>query len=68
MKKKNPRHHKRKPNARNRNAAAGFAAAAPRPRARTQSSRAGRALDWKTIAAAVAGGAGSAALGGLVVN
>lgn len=40
-------------------------APAPRPRARLARST---PPDWKTIAAAVAGGAGSAALGGLVVN
>ena len=49
-----------------RNASSGIAAASPRPRARMLSRAA--APDWKTIAAAVAGGAGSAALGGLVVN
>ena len=50
-----------------RNATAGFASAAPRPRARTIA-RGGNPPDWKTIVAAVAGGAGSAALGGLIVN
>jgi hypothetical protein len=50
-----------------RNAATGLAPAAPRPRARTLG-RNSTAPHWKTIAAAVAGGAGSAALGGLVVN
>jgi hypothetical protein len=65
MKKKH-RHKKSKP-ARPRNATAGFAPAAPRPRARLKL-RPSTAPDWKTIAAAVAGGAGSAALGGLVVN
>ena len=67
MKKKPNRHHpKRTKPARPRNAATGFAPAAPRARARSIT----RATppDWKTIAAAVAGGAGSAALGGLVVN
>lgn len=64
MKKKH--HHKRK-TPRPRNATAGFAPAAPRPRARLKL-RPSNAPDWKTIAAAVAGGAGSAALGGLVVN
>ena len=49
-----------------RNASAGFAPATPRPRSRMLTRAA--APDWKTIAAAVAGGAGSAALGGLVVN
>ena len=66
MKKKQHRHRPKHKRARPRNASAGFAAAAPRPRART--SRTSTAPDWKTIAAAVAGGAGSAALGGLVVN
>ena len=65
MKKKH-RHKKSKPS-RPRNATAGFAPAAPRPRARLKL-RSSTAPDWKTIAAAVAGGAGSAALGGLVVN
>lgn len=63
MKKK--RHHiKRTKPGRHRNATA-TASVAPRPRARVA-----RAAppDWRTIAAAVAGGAGSAALGGLVVN
>ena len=66
MKKKPHRHHpKRNKPARHRNATAGFAPASSRPRTRiTHSVR----PDWKTIAAAVAGGAGSAALGGLVVN
>lgn len=66
MKKKH-RHRKNKA-ARPRNATAGFAStSAPRPRARLKL-RPSNAPDWKTIAAAVAGGAGSAALGGLVVN
>jgi hypothetical protein len=66
MKKKPHRHHsKRSKPARPRNAATGLAPATPRARART--SRASPP-DWRTIAAAVAGGAGSAALGGLVVN
>ena len=67
MKKKPHRHHpKRNKPSRPRNAATGLAPAAPRARARSIT----RATppDWKTIAAAVAGGAGSAALGGLVVN
>ena len=68
MKKKPHRHHhhpKRNKHSRPRNATAGFAPASPR--ARTRITRAAPP-DWKTIAAAVAGGAGSAALGGLVVN
>lgn len=68
MKKKKPhRHHPKhtKP-ARPRNAATGMAPASA-PRARARASRSAPP-DWKTIAAAVAGGAGSAALGGLVVN
>jgi hypothetical protein len=66
MKKKPHRHPKRNKPSRPRNAATGLAPAAPRARARSIT----RATppDWKTIAAAVAGGAGSAALGGLVVN
>jgi hypothetical protein len=67
MKKKISKHRPKARAARPRNATAGFASAAPpRPRART--SRSTSAPHWKTIAAAVAGGAGSAALGGLVVN
>ena len=66
MKKKPHRHHpKRNKHARPRNATAGFAPTSPRPRTRITRSA---SPDWKTIAAAVAGGAGSAALGGLVVN
>ena len=67
MKKKKHRHHiKRMKPARPRNAATGAAPAAPRARARSITRA--NPPDWKTIAAAVAGGAGSAALGGLVVN
>jgi hypothetical protein len=67
MKKKTSKHRPKARPARHRNATAGFTSAAPpRPRART--TRASSAPHWKTIAAAVAGGAGSAALGGLVVN
>ncbi len=65
MKKKKhhrPLKHKHRP----RNAATGLAPALSRPRARTLSRAS--APDWKTILAAVAGGAGSAAIGGLVVN
>lgn len=63
MKKKKPRKFKRTSH---RNATAGPApTAASRPRTRIARSA---PPDWKTIAAAVAGGAGSAALGGLVVN
>ncbi len=66
MKKKPHRHHpKRNKHARPRNATAGFAPASPRPGTRITRSA---PPNWKTIAAAVAGGAGSAALGGLVVN
>lgn len=67
MKKKHPRSPKRKTTMRPRNAATGMAtatAARPRPRSAPRAT----APDWRTIAAAVAGGAGSAALGGLVVN
>lgn len=66
MKKKHRHHPKRMKPARHRNAATGAAPAAPR--ARTRSITRANPPDWKTIAAAVAGGAGSAALGGLVVN
>jgi hypothetical protein len=65
MKKKHRHHPKRHKPSRPRNAATGAAPSAPRSRARI--SRA-TPPDWRTIAAAVAGGAGSAALGGLVVN
>jgi hypothetical protein len=67
MKKKKKKHHPRHVKRAHtpRNASAGFATA-PRPRARALTRAA--APEWKTIAAAVAGGAGSAALGGLVVN
>lgn len=72
MKKK---HQKHRPRAharslqrlRPRNSAAGFAPAAPRPRARNVP-RSSASPDWKSIAAAVAGGAGSAAIGGLISN
>jgi hypothetical protein len=66
MKKKHrprPTKHKHRP----RNAATGFAPAAPRPRARSTASHS-TAPHWKSILAAVAGGAGSAAIGGLIVN
>lgn len=67
MKKKHKPHHKRgHARARPRNAATGLAPAAPRPRARKVGR--GEAPHWKSIVAAVAGGAGSAALGGLIVN
>lgn len=62
MKKKKHRKFKRA----HRNATAAPAPTAPRPR--TRLARSTTPPDWKTIAAAVAGGAGSAALGGLVVN
>jgi len=67
MKKKISKHRPKARTTRHRNATAGFASAAP-PRPRSRSSRSASAPHWKTIAAAVAGGAGSAALGGLVVN
>jgi len=66
MKKKKHRPRPIKRTHRPRNAATGLAPA-PRPRARTTGHHS-IAPSWKTIAAAVAGGAGSAALGGLVVN
>lgn len=65
-KKKHQPHHKRgRTPPRPRNAATGLAPVS-RPRARTLTRAA--APHWKTIVAAVAGGAGSAALGGLIVN
>jgi len=66
MKPKKPhRKNKHKHASRPRNAATSAPASAPRSRPRLA-----RATPphWKTIAAAVAGGAGSAALGGLLVN
>lgn len=66
MKKKKKHHHSHKRGNRPRNAATGLA---PAPsRARTRPVARTSAPHWKTILAAVAGGAGSAALGGLVVN
>src|SRR3954463_9563306 len=67
--KKKKHHHRapKRPHRGPRNASTGFATVAPRPRAKT-ATRTGNPPDWKTILAAVAGGAGSAALGGLVVN
>ena len=67
MKKKSSKHRPKARATRHRNATAGLASTSP-PRARSRSSRSASAPHWKTIAAAVAGGAGSAALGGLVVN
>ncbi|MBL9012627.1 MAG: hypothetical protein JNL83_00530 [Myxococcales bacterium] len=67
MKKKKHHHRAAKRPPRPRNASTGFATSAPRPRAKTASQTVNRP-NWKTILAAVAGGAGSAALGGLVVN
>lgn len=63
-KKHRPHHHRGRP-LRPRNAASGLAPVS-RPRARTITRA--PAPHWKTIVAAVAGGAGSAALGGLIVN
>ncbi|MCW5801773.1 MAG: hypothetical protein KIT31_05255 [Deltaproteobacteria bacterium] len=70
MKKKHHRHRPRQhraPRPRPRNATAGFGGAS-RPRVSSGRRVQGHAPDWKTIAAAVAGGAGSAAIGGLIVN
>ena len=64
-KKHRPHHSRGRTPPRPRNAATGLAPVS-RPRARTLSRAA--APHWKTIVAAVAGGAGSAALGGLIVN
>ena len=64
-KKKHRPHHNRGRTPRPRNAATGLAPVS-RPRARTITRA--PAPHWKTIVAAVAGGAGSAALGGLIVN
>lgn len=65
MKKKN--HNKRG----RRNNGSGGAAGAPHPRPRPRAPRpprGGPAPDWKTVGAAIVGGAGGAALGGLIVN
>jgi hypothetical protein len=67
MKKKQHRYRPTHRAARPRNAGPGFVSAAPRSRA-PSARRSSHAPEWKTIAAAVAGGAGSAALGGLIVN
>jgi hypothetical protein len=70
VKKKN--HHKR--GRRNNGSGGGAAAAHPRPRSHTprshtpRSPRHGSAPNWKTVGAAIVGGAGGAALGGLIVN
>jgi len=66
MKKKH--HHKRKGH---RNNGGGGAGGAPHPRPRSHGPRLprrGPPPDWKTVAAAIAGGAGGATLGGLIVN
>jgi len=72
MKKKNRHHPKRKhaSRVRPRNSASGLAVGAPRTtRSRAAATaRGSTAPHWKSIAAAVIGGAGSAALGGLLVN
>ena len=63
------RHHKKKWH---RNNGSGGAGGAPHPRPRSPAPRLpirrGPAPDWKTVGAAIAGGAGGAALGGLIVN
>src|SRR6185436_10895892 len=66
MKKKH--HHKKK---RHRNNGGGGAGGTPHPRPRSHALRLPRRRpppDWKTVAAAIAGGAGGATLGGLIVN
>jgi hypothetical protein len=69
---KKQHHHNRKRKG-HRNNGGGGAGGAPHPRPRPHS-RARRLLqrgtppDWKTVAAALLGGAGSAVLGGLIVN
>jgi hypothetical protein len=63
-------HHNRKKRHRN-NGGGGGGGGAPHPRPRSHTprpSRRGEAPDWKTVGAAIAGGAGGAALGGLIVN
>lgn len=65
MKKK---HHHEK---RHRNNGGGSNSSAPRPRPRPRARRSFRRAeppDWKTMVAAIVGGAGSATVGGLVVN
>jgi hypothetical protein len=70
MKKKH--HHKKKAHRNNGSGGAGGGShPQPRPRARSHAPRVPRRApppDWKTIGAAIAGGAGGAALGGLIVN
>ncbi len=54
-----------------RNNGGGGAGGAPHPRPRSYASRLprrGPAPDWKSVGAAIAGGAGGALLGGLIVN
>jgi hypothetical protein len=66
MKKK---HHKKKKWHRNNSAGGAAGASHPRPRPRAlRMPRGGPPPDWKTVGAAIAGGAGGAALGGLIVN
>lgn len=66
MKKK---HHHKKKGHRNNGAGGAGGGSHPRPRSRVlRLPRRGKPPDWKTVGAAVAGGAGGAALGGLIVN
>jgi hypothetical protein len=65
--KKKKHHHKHRNKNKLRRNAGPVAAAHPRPRALRLPKRA-PAPPWQTIAAAVAGGAGGAAIGGLMVN
>jgi hypothetical protein len=69
MKKKH-RHNHRKRQRNNASTAVGNAGVAhPRSRSHaSRSSRRGEAPDWKTVGAAIIGGAGGAAVGGLLVN
>ncbi len=70
MKKKH--HHNRKKRHRNNGGGGGGGGgSAPHPRPRSHAprlSRRGEAPDWKTVGAAIIGGAGGAAVGGLIVN
>src|SRR5258706_3269207 len=68
MKKNNLHQKKRAPHrTRRRNAGEGGASIPGRSRS-SRASRRAPAPPWRTIAAAIAGGAGGAALGGLLVN
>lgn len=67
--KKKKNHHKKKKGHRNNGGGGTAGASNPRPRSRAlRLPQRGPAPDWKTVGAAIAGGAGGALLGGLIVN